>query len=739
MARFHIVAGLAAALLASAPALAQPKPAPPARPAPPSHEAEDRALARWTSPTLTRFESEEEFRRFLAAARAAARARHLYWASARRIQFAQAQSGQAPAQPEPPVCDPAVETCPDEITNDAPGAVTVTGRRVPRGNLSASSPITTVSGSNVAAGANASITNTQEVGVDEGDIVKQIGQFLLILQDGRIFVVDTRAGRGGRGLRLTDRVNVYRSRQTGAWYDEMLVERDRVVVTAYSYDQRATEISVFRLDPRGRLSALGVFYMSSNDYYSGDNYATRLVGENLVVYSPMDLRGLRADSPIPWPLIRRWTPDENRAAALARGVRMFDARTIYRPVRTTFEPTVHTVSVCPLGPTGAGGDLACRTTAFIGPSSREYYVSPGDAYLWITSGHYDLQIAAGTTACTAPAAARTSAEDVTPALLYRLPLSGGPPSVIGAAGIPINQFSLAEIGGRFHALLRRPGRCAYNSGGTGSDRLVYFSTPLARLRPTLAPAPAGAFTQVPSAGLGEIENRFTDTHLVYGGRATGDPGGSPRDEADPRAKISTIVVLPVNRPRRAVTVELPHSVIRAERAGNNIVLTGYRGTRGLEISLLNLRGRPRISSTVRLEGRFESEGRSHAFNSLIGADGSGLMGLPTVVRSAESERLWWRSQASDLSYLRVDAAGRLRRIGELVSRVVYDMRSDSDGIAGYECEVSCIDWYGNSRPIFTDGRIFGLTGTELIEGRSLEHRISEVQRVNIALSRPPPL
>ena len=84
-------------------------------------------------------------------------------------------------------------------------------------------------------------------GVEEGDIVKQIDHFLLVLQDGRIFVVDTRAG-GGRGLALADRVNVYRDPREDMWYDEMLVFGDRVLITGYSYRQRATELSVFRLD-----------------------------------------------------------------------------------------------------------------------------------------------------------------------------------------------------------------------------------------------------------------------------------------------------------------------------------------------------------------------------------------------------------------------------------------------------------------------------------------------------------
>ena len=65
------------------------------------------------------------------------------------------------------------------------------------------------------------------------------------------------------------------------------------------------------------------------------------------------------------------------------------------------------------------------------------------------------------------------------------------------------------------------------------------------------------------------------------------------------------------------------------------MLTGYRDHRGLQISLIGLDGAPRVASTLRLDGRYESEGRSHAFNSLMERDGSGIMGLPTVRRDIE--------------------------------------------------------------------------------------------------------
>src|SRR5262245_10921702 len=65
-----------------------------------------------------------------------------------------------------------------------------------------------------------SITNVQTQGVDEGGIVKMVGRFLVVLQDGRLFVVDTRPG-GSPGLSLAGRTNVYRSASQDTWYGEL--------------------------------------------------------------------------------------------------------------------------------------------------------------------------------------------------------------------------------------------------------------------------------------------------------------------------------------------------------------------------------------------------------------------------------------------------------------------------------------------------------------------------------------
>jgi hypothetical protein len=48
------------------------------------------------------------------------------------------------------------------------------------------------------------------------------------------------------------------------------------------------------------------------------------------------------------------------------------------------------------------------------------------------------------------------------------------------------------------------------------------------------------------------------------------------------------------------------------------------------------------------------------------------------------------------------------------------------------CRASCVDWYGNSRPLFVKNRVFALMGYEIVEGKIVGDRISEVGRVDYA-------
>lgn len=60
------------------------------------------------------------------------------------------------------------------------------------------------------------------------------------------------------------------------------------------------------------------------------------------------------------------------------------------------------------------------------------------------------------------------------------------------------------------------------------------------------------------------------------------------------------------------------------------------------------------------------------------------------------------------------------------------LSSKGDPNADDGCKVSCVDWYGNARPIFIGDRVFALLGYELVEGRDDGNRIRERRRTDFS-------
>lgn len=669
---------------------------------------------------LERFSSEAAFRAYLRQLRDAAHARGAYWAERRKAEPPMVPPPNlfAPPSPMPPPPPPAPPP-PPSVAAPSPQAAIGTGApaQAPLAGAATANDVAVFPDANLAeatAAADASITNVQTHGVDEGDIVKRIGHFMIVLQDGRLFTVDMRPN-GRAGLAFVDRVDVYRNQRTASWYDEMLVHGNRVLVTGYSYQVGASEISVFVLGQDGKLTRESVFYMTSNDYYDIENYATRLVGDALVVYTPLDLTRIDPEQALDFPVIRRWVRGEGERAVYSKPERLFQPSDIHRPLQSTLQPTVHAISVCPLGSLASGDELACTATAFIGPSGHEFYISPQAAYLWVNDD--ENRVSANT--CDA---ARGAAFDNGPrATLFRAPFSGEAGAMF-VRGQPRDQMGFASTAEEFRALLVwDSGHCA--STDTAYVALKYFHAPLSAFSATPPAIDAQRYTAVPTLNNAMFEQRFTDDYVIYGARETWysyPPAGT-----NVRAQV---VAVPTANPANATVLEAPHNVLRVERVANNAVITGYGGNEGLSVSLLDLSATPRIAATTFLAGRYETEGRSHAFNSRPEPDGGALMGIPTARAVRESGRWWFRSRTSDLSFIALDE-GALRGLGELTQNPRGPHRS-------YRCEVSCVDWYGNSRPIFTDGRIFALMGTEMVEGVIENGRVRSLQRAD--LSAPPP-
>ncbi|AHE56899.1 beta-propeller domain-containing protein [Sphingomonas sanxanigenens] len=642
---------------------------------------EDRSLDLVTAPILSRFRDDDAFERYIEMLGVIQQGSKDRWVGGNRRELRYAQAQDVP-------CTPGID-CPE--TESDIGDVVVTGSR---------------------ATAPKSITNNQTAGVDEGDIVKQIGPFLLVLRDGRIFSIDTR-----NGLRLADRVNVYRESDSDTWYDEMLVQGDHVLITAYSYEESATEVSVFRLArDTGRLTGQGVFLISSDDYYDTDNYATRIVGDKLVIYTPYDIDSL--EDPDDRPTIRRWLPEDKRDEANKTGENLLNAKDIFRPVLRTSDPAIHTVSICPLGEWSASRDLNCRTTGFVGPSEAEMYVSPDAVFLWMSPGWDETGTYRDCTNHRRPKRA-----DVVPSAIVRLAIESGDVAVAGVNGAPFDQFSMDDFGGNFHALANWQTFRCYPDYQV--RHAAFLDLPMSAFGTRFLKVPDHRITAVPSLSNRYVENRFADNWLVYGGRDSWS--GSVPDKED-RPLSTTAVAVPVNHPADAIELSLPHNIIRTERVGNDIILNGYRDHRGLKVTLVDLSGDPRLGASLFLKSRYESESRSHAFNSNVDEKGNGLIGIPTVLREGDADRLPWYSDASDISFLSLSRRTKLASVGEIVTRM---KEGEQDTHEDYECEVSCIDWYGNARPIFTDGRTFGLIGSELVEAKVEAGSIRELRRLDL--------
>jgi hypothetical protein len=210
-------------------------------------------------------------------------------------------------------------------------------------------------------------------------------------------------------------------------------------------------------------------------------------------------------------------------------------------------------------------------------------------------------------------------------------------------------------------------------------------------------------------------------HLLYG---AGSGWSRPKQQVS-----AQLQVVPV-RGGDVTALALPHGVDRIEALGDDAVAIGTDG-RDLLFSSVRLTAvEPALVHSLRRADAAQGETRSHGFFYKPEADGTGWVGLPVRSGGQGGYRQLWDEPAGML-YLHNDRL-RLTEVGDLPAlRGV----GRNDG-----CRASCMDWYGNARPIFLGGRTFALLGYELVEGKVLQRegkrRMVEVRRVSFAPGSP---
>ncbi len=534
-----------------------------------------------------------------------------------------------------------------------------------------------------------SVTNVQTAGVDEGGIVKLAGDYLVILRRGRLFTVRV----GGDALQPLAAVDAYApgSDPAGAWYDELLVAERTVVVIGYSYARGGTEVGLFDLGPEGTLVHRGTWHLRSFDYWSARNYASRLIGRKLVFYSPTLLQPW---GPAPMGLLpgwRRWS-----AGALPGGFqRILPATRVYRS-DDDFDPgealALHTVTTVDLG----GDEPRCESTAVLGPAGRVFYVSGASVYVWTASVR------------------RNGA-----AAVFRLPLDGAAPSALKTAGVPIDQLSFLEDAGHLNVLLRDTG------GGEGMWRSEGSAGALALLRVPLAAFGDGRdaarrehYRRLPAPPQGwGLQNRFVGDWLLWG--TPQDPRAWALRFADGGAEPQALVT--------------GHGIERIEALGRDALLAGNAGSE-LQLSLVQLaRGSAILAGHHVQPDARQGETRTHGFFYRATGSEEGLLGLPVLGPGARRRGVFAGAQGSAAVLFLRRREGQLHELGSL--------RADG-APADDACRASCVDWYGNARPLFLGTRLFALMGYELVEGR-LEARawgreaLLERRRVSFAPGAAP--
>ena len=534
-----------------------------------------------------------------------------------------------------------------------------------------------------------SVTNVQTAGVDEGGIVKVHGEHLVILRRGRLFTVAV--GRGDlQPVSVADAYGPGVS-PSGAWYDEMLISGDTIVVIGYSYERGGTEIGLFDIGRGGQLAHRGTYHMRSNDYYSSRNYASRLIGSKLVFYTPLNLNQ-GADPFSAFPAVRRW----HEGALPEEFKRIAPATRIYRtdePLDPNAGVVLHSVTTCDL----AQAEMRCTASAVLGPAGRVFYVSANSVYVWTTAyayGNQQPQFKSG---------------------VFRIPLDGAAPSALKVAGSPIDQFSFLESDdGYLNVLVRSNGRGdgMWAAEKQAAGEMALLRTPLNAFSDGSETAPASAYQVLPRPADGALQNRFIGPYLLYG---SGNTWGAPRER-----QFNQLHTVRWAEPGSAQTVPLTHGVDRIEALGRHAVVVGTSGP-NLYFSSLRLDRRAMPVYRYTRENAAQGETRSHGFFYKPENEEAGMVGLP-IVGSGRPGRRQLREDSAAVLYLRNESL-RLEELGALESHP--GQRNDN-------CRASCVDWYGNARPLFLKNRVFALMGYELVEGELARGQISEVRRVNFA-------
>ncbi len=516
---------------------------------------------------------------------------------------------------------------------------------------------------------NESITNNQESGVDEGGLVKNYKDHLIILRQGSLSSVKI-AANGAASLQSRIEVKPANLGNT-AWYDELLIHDNIAIVIGYrwhhfqSYSSGLVEIDFFNIGSNGTLTRGASYFVESSDYFSWKNYASRMIKDKLIFYSPQ--------------VVGRYNYEEKKYDINTPSLYLYRNNDI-QPVKSLFTgsevykpnsemvgfPIYHSIISCHIS---NSSNTDCSAQTFLGTGQQEFYVSPDTAYLYLGQNKGGI--------------------------LYALSLDETGAS--GAAQInlsPFDQFSFSQNENTLSVFgsINDQSLC-----GNTDATLGLLDLPLDSFTADIPTVEKSNYTCLPAAAdesySWHILNRFSPDYLAYG--------------SSNRLNL-------VNRTSKQISsLSLPFEELsRLELAGDFLLSFGVSRNDldyKLGITSISLNKKPEIKDTEWLNQAFSSEWRSHGYSFKQGK-AQGVFGLALLTQPGSNNGivpLIYNSTAS-IGLFRIGLEGSLS-ILDPIDQIDFAEESQA-------CTTSCIDWYGNSRLIFIQNHVIGLLGDQLTSG-----------------------
>lgn len=560
------------------------------------------------------------------------------------------------------------------------------------------------------------IKNNQVEGVEEGGIIKAYSDFLIILRQGKIYSIRI-SEHGSNKLQHLSEIDIAQSGWSkDVWYDELLVTKGVLLVLGYNYSLEATQILRFNIDDIGNITYQDGIAIKSNDYYSSYNYASRLFKGKFLTYLPIELLSDNRKKPKDFKVnIPQYAKLQKNTEGNLVWKDIIKPSDIQKPNQIITEPILHTFITCnPLSES-----FNCTGKGLISSNNYQYFVSQSAFYLWtyalpkslVTDFNYDEII-------NMHFKSKGDSNLIEESTLFKLAHFGDKLKTIKVEGLPIDQFSFTEKGKDLYVVsISNP-----HSENNEQARLYKITKDDFDLPHGSKISPIKTWQLSPYF----LNNRFVNNWLALGYYT--DTSGGFRSKLTVKPNFS--VNLQSLSSDETLNIKLDHTADRIEPIDNKLFISGIDKDFNFNVSVISLKNTPFIQAKGVFNDFLESESRSHAFNFKQFHNQFSIAGITTFKRADSAgntllNKFYWDEDIpANITFFGFTDDYQVTKAGEIESHE-QQISIESD------CEASCVNWYGNSRPFFIDERVFALIGDELIESQLIDEKLIEIKRINI--------